>query len=244
MGGGLCAFYSNSNENDRGFFITNGGRPISISHDAPRQIKKWIDAIPAAYDTSVNGYATDRVFAWSVGDLTVDGENYTNVVLRYNYKLKQWSVRSYPSEFKVFAKYLVSGVNTIVGGDDAGTVFRIDAAGQYMDTTTPISWKLRTHHHNFSTNSIKSIDDQFIIRGKNLEGSTTAAIIDESLDNGYVKIEPTKWWRKLLQFLPIGKVIKGTTIAIEVSGTNSANRAFIREIEIPKLTIYAGTYTT
>lgn len=243
-GGGLCAFYSNSNENDRGFFITDGRRPISISHDAPRQIKKWIDAIPTANDTSVAGWATDRVFAWSVGDLTVDGESYTNVVLKYNYKMKQWSVRSYPSEFKVFAKYITGGVNTIVGGDDDGTIYRMDKLAKYTDdTSTSIKWKLRTHHHNFATNMMKELTDRLAVRGRNLENMTLGAILDEDLDNGYVKLTPDTVWQKLLSFFRISKSIKANTIAIELSGENSANRAYIREIEIPKLVAYANTYT-
>lgn len=245
MGGGLCAFFSNSNENDRGFFITDGRRPISISHDTPRQIKKWIDAIPTANDSSVAGWATDRVFAWSVGDLTVDGESYTNVVLRYNYKLKQWSVRSYPSEFKVFARYLVSGVNTTVGGDDDGTVYRVDKIGKYVDdTSTSIKWKIRTHHHNFATNYLKEITDQLAVRGKNLIGMTMGAILDEDLDNGYIKLNPSSWWKKLLSFFQVSKKIKANTIALELSGENSANRATIRELEVPKIIAYADTYTS
>lgn len=243
-GGGLCAFFSNSNENDRGFFITDGRRPISISHDAPRQIKKWIDAIPTANDSTIAGWATDRVFAWSVGDLTVDGEAYTNVVLRYNYKLKQWSVRSYPSEFKVFARYITGGVNTIVGGDDDGTIYRLDKIGKHVDdTSTTIKWKMRTQHNNFATNILKEITDQLVVRGKNLAGMTMAAILDESLDNGYVKLTTTSLWKRLLSFFKIIKPIKATTICIELSGENHANRAVIREIEIPKIVAYADTYT-
>lgn len=245
MGGGLVAFFSNSNENDRGFFITDGRRPISISHDAPRQIKKWIDAIPTASDTAIAGFATDRVFEWSVGDLTVDGESYTNVALRYNYKMKQWSVKVNATEFKVYAKYLVSGVNTIVGGDDDGTVYRIDKIAQYTDgTSTSIKWKLRTHHHNFATNFLKEITDRLVVRGKNLIGINFAAVLNEDLDNGYIKLEPDAWWKKLLSFFKVGKVIKANTIAIEVSGENNANRAYVREIEIPKMKVYADTYTS
>lgn len=154
MGGGLCAFYSNSNEGAKGFYITDGGRPKCISQDTNRPIKKWVDAITSSNEANIAGWATDRYFCWSVGDLTVDGENYTNVVFKYNRILNQWTIRTYPNEFKIFAQYLSNSVNTIVGGADDGSVYRIDKSSTYFDSAGSTS----VDSYGESNQSVNSTD--------------------------------------------------------------------------------------
>ena len=239
MGGGLCAFYSNSNENAKGFYITNGGRPISISHDANRPIKKWVDAIASASDANIAGWATDRYFCWSVGDITVDNVSYTNVVFKYNRLLNQWSIRTYPTEFRVFTNYLVSSVNTIVGGDDDGSVYQLDKPGVFTDATTTTTakfpWFVRTHHTNFGENREKTMNEKIIARGKNLIAIRTSAYVDEILEP--IEITGTTTFKKILQVFGIGKQVKGTTIALEVAGVSSGARAILREVEAGNVTI-------
>ena len=236
MGGGLVAFFSNSSEDARGFYITNGGRPVPISHDTTRPIRKWVDAIPTANDANIAGWATDRVFAWSVGDITIDGFTVPNVVLRYNRILNQWSVRSYPTEFKVFARYLVSGVNTIVGGDDDGQVIRVDKTGTYTDapSTTNIYWKLRTKHDHYGFNQRKSIGERVVVRGKDLHSSRVNIIVDENYDKP-VSVNSNPLWKRVLSFFGVGNTVDGTTIAVEIAGETKGARAYIREIELPSV---------
>jgi hypothetical protein len=237
VAGGLCAFYSASNENAKGFYLTDGGRPIPLSHDSTRPIKKWVDAISSS--TTVAGFATDRGFAWSVGDLTVDGETWNNVVLRYNRFLQQWSVRTYPSQFTVFAQYLVSGVNTIVGGDDDGTVFRVDKQGAYSDNGTAIQWVLRDQWQDFGFNQFKRISDHIYVRGKNLEGARIGACLDDDLTDR-VSFGAPSLWKKVLSYLGLGQNIQATSIAIEIVGETTNARACIREIELPTIEVDAS----
>jgi len=166
------------------------------------------------------------------------------VVLRYNYKLKQWSVHTYPSEYRVFAKYLVSGVNTIVGGDTDGTVFRMEKQGQYADSTTAIRWKLRTQNNNFGSNVVKEVLEKVVVRGLNITGIKLGFILNEDLDEGYVKIKTEGLWKTILSLFNITKTVKANTIAVQVEGENSSNRAYIRELEIPKVALYEDTFTT
>jgi hypothetical protein len=234
-GGGLCAFFSDSSENARGFYLTNGGRPQPISHDVPKNIKKFIDAISSS--ATIAGWATDRGFAWSVGDLTVDGETFSNVVLRYNRLVDQWSVRSYPTEFKCFAPYVVSGVNTIVGGDDDGTIYRIDKCGTYSDNGTAIRYKLRTRHEDFGSNNLKELTDKAVVRGKNLQGATISIIPDEDTTASAQQGSVTKFSR-LLSLFGITRPISGNTLSVEVTGETTGTRAYIREIELPGIDVH------
>ncbi len=240
MGGGLCAFYSNSNENAKGFYITNGSRPVCISQDNNRPIKKWVDAIASGSEANIAGWATDRHFCWSVGDLTVDGELYSNVVLKYNRRLNQWSVRTYPTEFKVFAQYLVSGVNTIVGGDDDGTVYRVDQAGLYTDAvktaTQNFPFKVRQHFHNYADNHKKVLSDKVAIKGKNLNSVRCVAYVDEDNLNP-ISLDRDNQSIKSLALFNVGKEIHGNTIAVEVAGESAGSPVIIREIDLPKIAI-------
>ena len=313
-GGGLCAFYSNSNENSKGFYITDGGRPKCISQDNNRPIKKWVDAIgnrsatftaavtdvitstahglnngdtvfvsstttlPAGlsvnttyfvissaantfslsannggsavnitdtgtgthtwfYSPVIAGWATDRYFAWSVGDLTVDGEDYENVVLRYNYRLNQWSVRTYPQEFKVFANYVVqssnSQINTTVGGADDGTIYRMDKPGTHKDANTTATqffpWKVRQHFLTYGENKEKVMKDKVAVRGKHLESARIIAYVDEVYEP--IPISGKNFIKKVLSLFGIGNTIKGTSIALEVAGESGGAPCIVREIE-------------
>ncbi len=235
MGGGLCAFFSNSNAGARGFYITNGGRPVPISHDTTRPIKKWVDAIPTANDTSIAGYATERGFAWSVGDLTVDGVTYQNIHLRYNRLLDQWVVRSYPTEHKVFASYITGGVNTIVAGDDDGQVIQIEKTGTYTDYPgdTQIAMIVESQGMSFGTNRKKRLTDRTLLRGENLQGFVTSIIADGEPP----KFNPKGTLKKLLAIFGIDDTIEGTEIAFRAEGRAVGNRAYIREIEATAISV-------
>ena len=240
MGGGLCAFYSNSNESAKGFYITNGDRPICISQDNNRPIKKWVDAIAAASEANVAGWATDRYFAWSVGDLTVDGETFSNVVLKYNRLLNQWSMRTYPSEFRVFANYLVSSVNTTVGGDDDGTVYQLDKPATYTDavttTTQAFNWRVRQNHLTYGENFQKTLKDRVVLRGKNIGMIKASAIVDENLVNP-IPLDGVRRSSKNIAEIGIGSAVSGRTISIDVSGESSGARSYLREIDVPSISM-------
>jgi len=235
-GGGLVAFYSGSNEDAKGFYITNGGRPECISQDGTRPIKKWVDAITS--DVAVAGWATEKAFNWSIGDVTVDGESFTNIVLKYNRKLRQWTVRSYPTEFKVFSKYITSSINGVAGGDNDGNVMHVDVPATHTDapSATAIPWKLRTNNDTFNYNQTKEITDKVVTRGSNINGSEIAVLIDEDTTNRRT-MQPRGILGKILQFFNISDTIQGTTLSVEVKGETHGARAYLREIEISKIKI-------
>lgn len=231
---GLCAFYSDSNENAKGFYVTDGGRPVPISHDTNRTIKKWVDAISSS--ATVAGFGTERYFAWSVGDLTIDGETYNNVILKFNRILNQWSVRTYPTQFSCFTSYVTSGVHKIVGGDDDGQIIHLDKPGVYTDapSATAVQFLLRTQHNTWGFNQVKAIDDFVVVRGKNIPDLKVTAILDEDVR---VPLSSPSLLRKLLRTFKISQKPEGTSIAIEVSGETVGTRTYLRELELPNIDI-------
>ena len=232
MGGGQCAFFSASDETSKGFYVTRGDRPVPISHNRVRNIKKWVDAIGASNYANVAGWATDTHFAWSVGDVTVDGTDYTNVVLRWNRIFDQWSVRSYPSEFKVFSKFVTSSKNVVVGGDDDGNVIELDKADTFTDypSSAPIHWEVLLQDEDFKFNQQKAIDDILVVRGRDIEEARVEVHADDKQENfGGVHGRVSK--------IPLGKTLQGTDFNIGIKGTNKGIRAKLHEIEVPKVTV-------
>lgn len=235
--GGLVFFYSNSTDDARGFYVTNGGRPQCISQDSTRTIKRFIDAIPSANEADICATATDRTIKWSVGDLTVDGVTYKNVVFKYNRILNQWSIRSYPSRHMVYAQNLVSGVNTTVAGDNNGTVYRIDVPAVFADNGTKINWKIQTQQESFGTNRLKTITSSAYVRGEGLNDMKVTIVPDGDSTLAKVVSTSSKWIRKLLFWFDIGAKVQGTTLAVQLTGSTTGARAVVREIEIPDIQI-------
>lgn len=231
--GGLCAFFSASSRDTRGFYITNGDRPTPISHDRLRNIREWVDAIPVANEANIAGWGNSRFFAWSVGDLTVDGVAYTNVVLRWNRVLDQWSVRTYPTEFKFFSSYVDgAGNNTTVGGDDNGNVIEIDKPNTFTDhSNQPIQYEVQYHEDNFKYNQEKSIGSSVIVVSKNMEGARVEVETETEryVCNGEVSGRVSR--------VNLGETIKSTHFKFAIRGFTNGARGLLKEVEIPDINV-------
>ena len=234
--GGLVFFYSNSSDDARGFYVSNGGRPQSISQDTSRTVNKFVQAIDPANEANIAAFATDRTIGWSVGDLEVEGETYKNVVFRYNRVLNQWSIRSYPTEFKVFSQYIDSGVVHRVGGDDDGNVIKIDDRAAYTDFGSAINYQLRTHSNKYGRNTLKTMTDEFFVEGKHLNGLGARVIPNEDLS---AAVNMTKLSRvnPMLVRVAISEKVIGTSLAVELWGTADGNRPEISEIELTSIDV-------
>lgn len=237
---GVCAFYSNSNETDRGFFVTNGSAPQPISHDNARPIKKWIDAIPASAEANIAGRALNNGFAWSVGDITVDGQTYHNVELRYNRILNQWSVRTYPTRFSVYARYLDGqGRNVTVAGDTDGCVIELDRPDRFVDYKTvsgepgevTINFDLRLQQEKHGFNQIKKVTDKLAFDTRFGKGATPYVIVD-----GSETVECNSL-SKDIGTIKLPKNIQGTFFEYGLRGSVSGMRMIVKEIEVPSIAI-------
>jgi len=230
--GGVCAFFSASSRDTRGFYITSGDRPTPISHDRLRNIKEWVDAIPVANEPHIAGWGTSRYFAWSVGDLTVDGVAYPNVVLRWNRILDQWSVRSYPTEFKVFASYVDgSGNNTTVGGDDDGNVVELDKPTVFTDHNGAlINYEVKYHEENFKYNQQKALTGVMVVNSKNMEGGRLE--IDTEKKKYHVGTIDGR-----ISEMKLKDTIKDSLFTFSVKGAVNGAPGVLKEVEIPDIEV-------
>lgn len=235
--GGLCAFYSASNKDAKGFYITNGGRPQSISHDRARSIKKWVDAIPQSAEADIAGVGTSRAFMWSVGDLTVDGDTYKNVVFYYNFLLDQWSIRTYPTKFSFFSSYVdANSVNTIVGGDNDGNVIELDATDTFVDHSgQPIYYEILHQEEDFQYNQVKEISDSVVVNSENMEDAEIILKVNgKETHTGKVTGRVSE--------LSLKQPVTGNLIQVGIRGRVKGARGVLKEIEIPNIDV-KNTYS-
>jgi len=137
---------------------------------------------------------------------------------------------------------LVSGVNTIVGGDDDGNVIRLDATGVYDDypSNTLIHCVVETATSTFGTNRKKQVLDQMYVRTLNAPDLKTVLIADGQTIPFTGIAKKTGLVASLVKFI-LGKKIEGTELAARVEWDAKGARSTLREIEIPKV-MYTDTY--
>lgn len=237
QGHGLAAFFSASSDDTTGFYVTNGGRPVPISHDRVRTIEDFVDAIDSSNYSSIAGWGTDRVFGWSVGDITVNGVTYNNAVLRYNRVLDQWTIRTYPYKFTCFSTYTSSGTTKVVGGTDKGYVIQLDTPGTFTDYNgKPINVSFQTHFDKFDYNQIKEIGNKAIIDCMNLASITVE--IQNEVGKKMMAQGEGKNVLAIIKELLWRHSIKGHKFSIIVRGQSIESRGVVNEIEIPSVIIH------
>ena len=62
---------------------------------------------------------------WSIGDITYGEITYSNVVALYHIDSKNWSLLSFPTEFRVFSSYIDGTTLKIAAGNDDGEIIEV-----------------------------------------------------------------------------------------------------------------------
>jgi len=165
--------------NERGIWVTQGGHPIKIS----RRVQRWIDNMSSSFYENVSGYCDNDYYYCSIGDVTMDGVTYNNIVLRYTLDTKEWAVFSYANEFRVFASY-ISGTDVLtLGGDTTARVLRLNNGNIDIGTGTdvPISFEVESHDVDFGSRGVvKTISERIMAYGIN----PVNVAVSVQVDNG------------------------------------------------------------
>ncbi|MCK9578700.1 hypothetical protein M0R01_04420 [bacterium] len=165
-----CCYYFNK----RGIYETTGGYPRKIS----RRIQKIIDAIPASYYSKISGWGTGEQIIYSIGDISIDDLDLTNCVIIYNIESQNWSLLSFPKEFKLWHQYIDSdGDELIMAGDDDGNIWKIFEGDD--DDGSPINWLIQYQSQEFGTRGRKKELSKYVIYTKNVRNGIFTCRIDE-----------------------------------------------------------------
>ena len=128
-----------------GFYdYVDGGEQKEIS----RPIIDIIQAVPRSYYDSICGWEDEDHLYWSIGDITLGGIAFSNIVCVKTLSTENWTVYSYGSEIRSAGLY-DSGTSLIqLVGDDAGNVLQFNTGTS--DNGTPIFYDLQSHWLYFS----------------------------------------------------------------------------------------------
>jgi hypothetical protein len=131
--------------NENGAWASQGGAPKKISS---LTVDRIIKSCSATNLLNVSSGTDEEHVYWSFASVTMGGETYTNIVLKYNILQNTWDIRKYPTLHRVYAKYVDSGGTTfLVAGDDDGNVLKLDTGN--TDTGTPIFVNTEFQRWNF-----------------------------------------------------------------------------------------------
>lgn len=164
-----------------GFYdYVDGGEQKEIS----RPIIDIIQAIPRAYYDNVSGWADEDHLYWSIGDITLGGIVFNNVVCAKTLSTENWTIYSYGSEIRSAGLY-DNGTSLIqLVGDDNGNVLQFNTGT--TDNGSAIFYDLQTHWLYFS--QIRTSNKSF----------TDIASLHENAQGGNLEYQldtdaPNKW---------------------------------------------------
>lgn len=122
-----------------GFYKYNYLRHGSVQ-ELSKPIQDIVDNISAANYTKICGWTDGDHIYWSVGNVTIRGITYNNLVVRYTVSSKAWTHYSYPSQILFASSYNDGSVLYKVVGDNAGNVLKMNTGT--TDNGTPLSYSL------------------------------------------------------------------------------------------------------
>lgn len=195
-----------------GFYRYADGEPKEIS----KPIQDIVDNITAANYSKVAGWEDGDHVYWAVGNVTISGVTYSNLVVRYTISSQTWTHRTYPQQFLASSPYNDGSTLFKLVGDDNGNVVKVNVGND--DNGTPISYSLTTRWDNIdgSSSTTKNINKLMFLHNK---GTGTKV--------GYQVENPV-----LNQWKPLGQLnnydtgfntanIKGRKVRFHLSGSST-----------------------
>lgn len=175
---------------------------------------------------------------WSVGDCTVNGVAYTNLVVRYTISTQCWSHYSFPSQFLVGATYNNGTTLSVVVGDEGGKIFTTETG--LTDNGTDLFYSLIQAMDNIdgSESTEKNITGIMFNHTGGQGANITYRTNKDVLNN---------WSKKVLQLKQfdtgiLTANIKGNKVQFRCAGTSKGEPFIYEGYEILKGTRLLNTF--
>lgn len=221
--GGQTMFFFNEN----GWWATRGDYPTRIS----RPVQVWIDGMDATYYDDVAGFCDGKYLFGSIGNVTLfDGRIFNNVVLRYSLDTHEWAVFSYANKFNIFARYVVSGAVTLVGGDTTSRILTLNSGS--TDNGTDITYEIESQEQDFgSRGMIKELHGD--IYGFASNPTATDYLVSLNGDD-WISIGSTN---KDVEMMTISETLLANFFKFRISGVCTGSRLTIKGLELPSISV-------
>lgn len=126
-----------------GFYKYNyDGEVTEIS----RPVIDLVENITVANYEKVAGWKDGDHVYWSVGNVTINGVSFNNVVARYTISSQVWTLYCYPTQFLVTSDYNDGSTIFQLVGDNAGNILKVNVGKD--DNGIPINYSLIHRWHN------------------------------------------------------------------------------------------------
>ena len=205
---------------ETGFYKYTGAYPTEIS----RPISDIVDAIPLSYMDDITSWKDNDHIYWSVGNLTIEGNVWKNIVLRYTESSEIWTVYSYADGI-TWGSIFNNGTSiTRTVGNDDGVVATFNSGN--TDLGQPIPYRLISKWYEWDGIENKKIIQKFIGICEKAQGSKLMYQVDDKLaweDLGQLK-------KYLNYFEPSN--IEFHRIRIKLTGVSSSEAFIWRGLKI------------
>lgn len=121
-----------------GIYQYTGGYPVEVS----RPVSDFVDNMSSTNYTEVAAWEDGDHVYFSLGNVTISGTTFTNVVIRLTLSSQVWTVYSVDSQIRFARPYIYGTSNTRVVGNSNGYVLFWNTAN--TDNGTPITYSLIT----------------------------------------------------------------------------------------------------
>lgn len=159
---------------ESGFYNYTGSYPTEIS----RPISDIVDAIPLSYMDKIQAWKDNDHIYWSVGDLTIEGQTWTNVVLRYTESSEVWTIYSYSNEITAGITRNTGSTLSRVVGLDNGVVATFNSG--ITDIGQPISYRLISKWYEWEGIETQKIIKKMISICEKAQGSKLMYQVDNN----------------------------------------------------------------
>lgn len=147
-----------------------------------RPIIDIVQAIPRTYYENVSGWTDENHRYWSIGDITLAGVSFANIIVCYTISTQVWTVYSTNSEIRSATEYDDGTTITRVVGDDVGNVLTFDSGTS--DNGASIAYDLITHPYYFTSIRSTSKDlTEIATLHENAHGGNLSYKLDSDLPN-------------------------------------------------------------
>lgn len=191
-----------------------GEQPKEIS----RPVNDFIKNIPTSFYENVSGWSDADHIYHSIGDVTISGITYSNIVLRWTISTETWTIYSYASELRVGNSYDDGTTMYQVVGDTAGKIYKFNQG--LSDNTSAIFYSLITKFYNLTgiDSDIKVITKLASIH-KNAQSTKLEWQNEKSQNNEWNPIGSLKNQISIFD----NQNIKGHKIRFRISGSSTGN---------------------
>lgn len=155
--------------NRKGVYVFDGVQATLVS----RKMQKWIAAIPDADFTKLTSWVDGNTYNLYIGNVTVDGIAYPNVVLKFDVTQNNFSFDTFTHKVLVACTYVESNAQLYFFGNDTGEIFNLYNGNvhQYLDYTpnpdvtvrTIIPWEVRTRRLDFDAPEAQKTVNRIVV---------------------------------------------------------------------------------